>query len=142
MFLIHPILQFVAICIALYVFTLGVSRFMTIHLKQKIRFNWKHHVRFGIFASAIWLVGIFGGLYTVKTNWHSALITGSHAQIGLLIIPFILFALSTGLFMDRNKKKRKVLPLIHGIGNTIMLILTLFQIYTGIGVYRLYVLGL
>lgn len=142
MFLIHPILQSTGICIALYVFTLGIPRFRTIHLKHKIRFKWKHHVRFGILASAIWLVGTFGGLYTVKANWHSTLITGSHAQIGLLMIPFALFAIVNGLYMDRKKRKRKVLPLIHGVCNTFMLFLALYQIYSGIGVYRTFVLGL
>jgi hypothetical protein len=142
MFLIHPIFQSVAILIALYVMKLGISRFRMVHLKQKTRFNWKQHVHFGIFVTTIWLIGIFGGLYTVKTNWHGFLITGYHGKIGLLMIPFILFAIGSGFNMDRKKKKRKVLPLIHALCSTVMLFLSLSQIYTGIGVYRTYVLGL
>lgn len=142
MFLIHPIFQSVGILIALHVMKLGISRFRMVQLKQKTRFNWKQHVRFGIIATTIWLIGIFGGLYTVKTSWHGMLITGYHAKIGLLMIPFILFAISSGLYMDKKKKNRKVLPLIHAICNTVMLFLALSQIYTGIGVYRTYVLGL
>ena len=141
MFLIHPILQSVAFCIALYVSALGISRFRTIHLKHKTRFKWKQHVRLGILALTIWLVGTFGGLYTVKANWYSALITGAHAQVGLLMTPFTLFAIVSGLYMDRKKKKRKALPLIHGACNTLMMLLALFQIYSGIGVYRTFVLG-
>lgn len=142
MFLIHPILQSVGILIALYVMKLGIPRFQMIHLKQKARFNWKLHVRFGIIAMTIWVFGIFGGLYIVKTSWYSLLITGGHANVGLLMIPFILFALGSGLYMDRKKKKRRILPLIHAICNTVMLLLALSQIYTGIGAYRTYVLGL
>ncbi len=142
MFLIHPMFQSVGILIALYVMKLGVSRFRMVHLKHKVRFNWKQHVRFGIIATTIWLIGIFGGLYTVKTSWYGMLITGSHANTGLLMIPFILFAMGSGLYMDRKKRKRKVLPLIHATCNTVMLFLALSQIYTGIEVYRTYVLGL
>ena len=142
MFIIHPIFQSVGILIALYVMKLGISRFRMVHLNQNTRFNWKQHVRLGIIAAAIWLMGIVGGLYTVKTNWYNWAITGSHAEIGLLMIPFILFAIGSGLYMDRKKRKRKVLPLIHAICNTVMLLLAFLQIYTGINVYRVYVLGL
>jgi len=142
MFYIHPALQFTGILFALFVFKLGIARFRMIHLKQKIRFKWKQHVRFGISATIIWLTGILGGLYIVKTSWYSFMITGLHAKIGLLMMPFILFAFVTGIYMDKNKKKRTVLPLVHGIFNTALLILAFVQIYTGVAVYRTYVLGL
>ncbi|MEA3438494.1 MAG: DUF4079 domain-containing protein [Thermodesulfobacteriota bacterium] len=141
MFLIHPIFESVGILIALYVMKLGISRFRMVHLKRKTRFNWKGHVRFGIITTTIWLIGLFGGLYIVKTSWYGLFITGLHAKIGLLMIPFILFAIGSGLYMDRKKKKRTTLPLIHAIFNTVMLFLALLQIYTGIDVYRTYVLG-
>jgi len=140
--IIHPILQSLGILIALYVIKLGIARFRMAHLKQKAQFNWKRHVRFGIIATTVWLIGIFIGLYTVKINWHGLLITGYHAKVGVSLIPFILFALATGLYMDRNRKKRTVLPLVHAIFNTVSLILALSQIYTGIVVYRTFVLGI
>lgn len=142
MFIVHPIFQSLGILSAICVLLLGISRFRMVHLKQKVRFNWKGHVRFGKISLAIWLFGIVGGLYTVKSSWHSILITGNHANIGLLMIPFILFALVSGIYMDRKKRKRKMLPLIHGICNSIMLILALSQVFTGVQVYRMYVLGL
>jgi len=142
MFLIHPIFEFVGILIALYAMKLGVSRFRMVHLKKKTRFNWKLHVRFGIIASTVMLIGFLGGLYIVKTNWYGLFITGTHAKIGFLMIPFILFAIASGIYMDRRKKKRTILPLIHAIFNTAMLFLALVQIYTGVDVYRTYVLGL
>ena len=142
MFLIHPIFQTPGILIALYVFTLGMARFRMVHLGHKVRFNWKRHVRFGMAAAVIWLIGTSGGLYVVKTSWYVMLVTGVHGKIGLAMIPFILFALGSGLYMDRKKAKRKVLPVIHAVCNTVLLLLALSQIYTGIGVYRTYVLGL
>ncbi|MDY6855895.1 MAG: DUF4079 domain-containing protein [Thermodesulfobacteriota bacterium] len=141
MFFIHPIFQSVGILIAFFALNLGISRFRMIHLKHKTRFNWKQHVRLGIIATSIWLIGIFGGLYIVKTSWHSFMITGMHAKIGLLMVPFIVFALGTGIYIDRKKKKRTLLPLVHAIFNTVMLFLALLQIYTGVGVYRTYILG-
>ncbi|MDY6792203.1 MAG: DUF4079 family protein [Thermodesulfobacteriota bacterium] len=142
MFLIHPIFESVGILIALYVMKLGISRFRMAHLKKKIRFNWKQHVRFGIIATTIMLVGFLVGLYIVKTNWYGLFITGVHAKIGFLMIPLILFAIFSGIYMDRKKKKRTILPVIHAIFNTVLLFLALWQIYTGVGVYRTYVLGL
>jgi uncharacterized membrane protein YozB (DUF420 family) len=142
MFIIHPIFQSLGTLIALYVMKLGISRFQMVHFNQKTRFNWKQHVRLGLIAAAIWLMGTFGGLYTAQINWGGWAVTGSHAQIGLVMIPFILFAIGSGLYMDRRKRKRKVLPLIHAILNTVMLLLAFLQIYTGVFVYREYVLGL
>jgi len=142
MFLIHPIFESVGILITLYAMKLGISRFRMVHFKKKTRFNWKHHVRFGIIATTILLIGLFGGLYIVKTRWYDFFITGYHAKIGLLMIPFILFAIGSGIYMDKKKKKRILLPLIHAIFNTVLLFLALLQIYTGVDVYRTYVLGL
>ena len=142
MFIVHPIFQSVGTLMALYVMKLGISRFKQVHLNQNTRFNWKRHVRLGLLASAIWLMGFLGGLYIVQTNWGGWALTGSHAYIGFLMIPFILFAIGSGLYMDQKKKKRKVLPLAHAVLNTVMLCLALLQIYTGIIVYREYVMGL
>ena len=78
----------------------------------------------------------------MKTSWGDLFITGLHAKIGLLMIPFILFAIGSGIYMDKKKIKRTILPLIHAIFNTVMLFLALSQIYTGVSVYLTYVLGL
>ncbi len=78
----------------------------------------------------------------VKSSWYGMLITGIHSKIGVLMIPLILFALGSGLYMNHKKKKRKVLPLVHAISNTVLLLLALSQIYSGIMVYREFVLGL
>ncbi len=142
MFLIHPILQFVGLVCAIYVWYLGIQRFrMQQPGSKKIRFQWKRHVRFGLLAAAVWLIGTGVALYVVKTSWHTFFVTGPHGKLGLIIIFFILFAIGSGLYMDRRKKKRKLLPLVHGIANTVMLLLALIQLYTGIGVYQTFVSG-
>ncbi len=142
MFLIHPIFQSAGIIILFYVWILGFSRFRFLHLKQKSRFNWQNHVKFGIIGTIILPVGVAGGLYLVKSSWHGVFITGIHAQIGVLIFFLALFAIGSGAYMDKKKKKRKMLPLIHGVSNTFMLLLSFSQIYTGIEVYRSFVLGM
>ncbi len=142
MFLIHPIFQSACILTLLYVWILGFSRFRFLHLKQKSRFNWKNHVKFGIIGTTMLPLGIAGGLYVVKSSWYGVFITGIHAQIGVSIFFLALFALGSGVYMDKKKKKRKILPLIHGIFNTVMLLLSFSQIYTGIEVYRSFVLGM
>jgi len=141
MLFIHPIFQAVGILIAIYVLGLGISRFRMQHFKQRVRFKWKRHVYLGIIAACIWMLGICGGLYMVKTNWHGFLITGFHGKLGLLMTPFILFALISGLYMHFKKKKRTLLPLLHASLNIVMLLLAISQVYTGIHVLQTYVLG-
>jgi hypothetical protein len=43
--------------------------------------------------------------------------------------------------LDRIKKKRKLLPIIHGLNNLVVPILALPQIMTGWGIYNTFVLG-
>lgn len=142
MLFIHPIIQAAGILIALFVLYLGISRFRMLHLKQKVRFQWKSHVYLGIAVCCLWLLGICGGLYMVKTNWYGMLITGYHGKVGLTMAPFILFALISGLYMHSRKKKRTLLPLLHASLNLIMLLLALSQAYTGIYVLQTYVWGI
>ena len=139
---VHPFLQSMALLLALYVFGLGVQRFRMMHLKHKVRFSYTHHVRLGTLACSIWLLGTLGGLYTVKTNWHGVLITGLHGYVGLVMVPFIVFALGSGMVLHRRRKKRTALPLVHGALNTAMLALGLWQLSTGAAIYWMYVLDL
>lgn len=140
MFLIHPVLQAIGLACAIYAWYLGSQRFRMQHLgRKKTRFQWKRHVRFGLLAAVIWLVGTSVALYVVKTSWHAFYVTGFHGKLGTLLLPLILFAIGSGLYMDRRKQKRKALPLLHGIVNTVMLFLALIQLYTGIGVYQTFV---
>ncbi|MFO7818128.1 MAG: DUF4079 family protein [Desulfovibrionales bacterium] len=141
MLVMHPLLQFIALIIALYVFKLGLSRFSSVHLRKKRPFDWKNHVRFGLVANIIWIVGFFGGLYAVYSGWNGIFLTGLHAKIALILVPFIVFAIVSGVYMDKRKKKRRVLPLLHAGLNTVMFLLVLVQVFTGIQVFRVFVWG-
>lgn len=141
MFLIHPILQGCAILLSIYVAYLGSQRFLMLHLKRKRRFLWKRHVALGITVMVILLAGIVGGVSAVRIFWHGFLVTGRHGKTGLSLVPFILFGIITGLYMNRKKKKRLALPLLHGFNNAFIILVALSQVYTGIGVYSAFVLG-
>lgn len=138
---IHPIIQSSAILIALYVFYLGVDRFRFLHLHQKRAFRWRRHVVWGEIALVAWLAGVLGGITMVKTYWHGFLITGTHGRVALIMVPFIIFGLVSGLYMNRNKGERRALPFLHGLNNLIVLVLALAQVVTGWWVYRAFVMG-
>lgn len=142
MFLIHPILQFSAIILSILTLSLGLKRFLFLHLKKKSKFNWKLHVRLGIVSLIMVFMGTFGGIFVAYTNWNGYFITGIHGYVGIILLFFVIFGLTSGLYMDKKKKKRVYLPLIHGICNTIFVLLCIFQIYSGIVVYKTFVLGI
>ena len=141
MLFIHPIIQCSTILLALVAFSLGVQRFRSLHLKQKVKFNWKRHVLLGQIAWVTMLTGMLGGAVMAKVTWHGFLVTGTHGKVALVMLPLILFGLFSGLYMDRRKKKRRLLPLIHGLNNMIVLALALYQISSGWWVVNVYILG-
>lgn len=141
MLFIHPVIQCSAVLLALYVFFLGVQRFRSLHLKQKAKFNWKRHVTLGQIAMIGMLAGMLGGAVMAYVTWHGFLVTGTHGKVALGMLPLILFGLSSGLYMNYRKSKRKLLPLIHGLNNMVVLILALYQISSGRWVLNVYVLG-
>lgn len=137
MLYVHPIVQVIAILLALYGLLLGIQRFKQLYLGKKVIFMWKTHIIIGEIALFIMLVGAVGGLATAYFYWQGVLITGHHAKIGLyLIIPLIFLGFITGGYMSRFSKERKGISLIHGLGNVILVILSLVQILTGWWVYN------
>lgn len=82
-----------------------------------------------------------GGMTMAYLYLHGFLITGFHGKIALVMAPFIIFGAASGLYVNHNKKKRTALPMIHGLGNLVLLILALTQAVTGWRVYMLLVLG-
>jgi len=138
---IHPIIELSAICLYLYVFYLGVQRFRSLHLKQKVKFNWKRHVILGQIAMITMIAGMLGGAVMVYITWNGFLVTGTHGTIALVMLPLILFGLFSGLYMDHKKQKRKLLVLIHGLNNMIVLALAFYQISSGWWVVNVYILG-
>lgn len=137
----HPLIQVFATLLAAYVLWLGGQRFWSLHWRQKVVFKWQLHVKLGTVALGLWLAGLLGGLASVRFWWHGFLITGTHGQTALAMLPLIFFGLFSGLYMNRRKKKRTVLPLLHGTNNLLLVILAGYQAYTGWWVYSAYVLG-
>jgi predicted MFS family arabinose efflux permease len=141
MLIIHPTVQFCSILVAAFALYLGIHRFRVLHLHQKAMFKWKRHVLLGAIALSALLTGMFGGMTLVYMYWKAFLMTGAHGKTAIVMLPLLLFGLGSGILMNRVKKKRKILPLIHGINNLIVILLALSQIRTGWWVYNTYVLG-
>lgn len=141
MLVVHPIVQCLAVLLASYVMFLGVQRFRLLHLDQGVAFKWKRHVLLGKIALGVWLVGMVGGMTIVYFYWYGFFMTGTHGKVALVMVPLIIFGLASGQYMNHNKKKRKALPLIHGLSNLVLLILALTQVVSGWWVYRVFVLG-
>ncbi|MEA2108792.1 MAG: DUF4079 domain-containing protein [Pseudomonadota bacterium] len=137
----HPLLQMAAIILSFYVLRLGIARFTTQHLHRRQPFAWKHHVRLGEVVLAIWFLGLVGGFVMVRYTWHAFFITGMHARIAVLMVPLIIIGLVSGIYLDRYKKRRLVLPFIHGLNNLLLVLLAVAQIFYGLGIVWIYVLG-
>ena len=96
----------------------------------------------GKIALICMLLGLLGGLAIVRLTWHGFFVTGWHAYIGLCMAPLLVFGLVSGWQMDKVKKKRPALPLVHGICNLLVVVLALAQAYTGAMAFRMFVLGI
>ena len=138
---IHPIIQCLAILLAFHVFFLGLRRFRLVHLNHKTVFHWRKHVALGEIALGILLAGMAGGIIVVYTTWHGLFITGIHGMVALIMAPLIIFGFTTGLYMNHRKKKRRILPFIHGLNNLVVLLMAISQIISGSWVYKVFVLG-
>lgn len=95
----------------------------------------------GEIALGVLLAGMVGGIAIVYISWHGLFITGIHGKVALVMAPFIIFGLISGLYMNHKKRKRRILPFLHGLNNLVILIMALSQIITGFRVYRTFVLG-
>ncbi len=139
---IHPILQALAVFLALNVLYLGWTRFSFAHLGKKgVVFAWKRHVQQGSAVLVTWSLSFFAGLGVAWLSWKGVFITGRHYQVALVMLPLIVFGLGSGFFMDRIKAKRTALPLAHGCANALLVLLALYQLYTGVIVLRNMVMG-
>lgn len=134
MMYVHPLLQIAATLLGVYVAWLGIQRFRRLHLGHQSRFDWKRHVKWGVVVMAVWSMGLLGGLAMAKLQWDVVMVTGAHYKTAFVMVPLMVFGLASGLYMDRNKASRKLLPLLHGICNLAVLLLALYQIRTGVWV--------
>ena len=131
---IHPLWQIIAIFIGFYVFYLGWARFAATSLGQKHPFQWKRHVNLGKLSLYMWGYGAVVGLAAAWVKWRAFRVTASHFWIGMIILLLVLFGYWSGQRMDTVKKKRKIIPLLHGANNLLILILSLISMATGISI--------
>ena len=135
----HPLLQFGVILLALFVLWLGWHRFQSLHLHRRgVVFRRQRHVLLGRLTLLLMLAGLFGGLSMAWLTWSSVFITGWHARVAMVIAVLAVIGYATGSHMERVKKRRTWLPLLHGITNAVLVLLALFQIYTGWRVLSMY----
>ncbi len=128
---VHPILQLLALALGLWALVLAWPRFVTIHLKSKRIFRRRRHILLGEFCLGGFILGMIGGLAMVRLQGKAWLATGEHAWGGLILLPLALFGLISGLYLAGSPAQRKVLPLLHGLGNLLVLGLAFYQAHTG-----------
>lgn len=130
----HPALMAAAILLAFATLRLGFERFRSTTLGNKAAFDWKKHTKFGYTVLIVWLAGMAAGSSLTQIQWGEYGATGQHRVVAYYMFPLILFGLGTGYLMDKYKKPRKWLPILHGLGNTVLVLLSLWQAKTGIDV--------
>jgi hypothetical protein len=133
---IHPVVQALTAFLALYVLTLGLSRFASRHLGKRTVFKWNRHVMLGKVVVAVWALGALGGL-SVTYLTYGKIFTGSlHFKIGVIMLPVLLITYLTGARLDRRRDQSNILPVVHLVNNVILLILAAIQVYTGLGIVQ------
>ena len=130
---IHPVIMTVAMAGGLYVLWLGYCRFLSLHYGRRVSFNWKRHVHIGTMVLALWAIGPVLGLFGAQLVWGGTFIAASHAWMGLAMLVLALVGYFTGRTLDKVRKRRKWLPLAHGINNLALVVLSLVQAYSGWG---------
>ncbi len=128
---IHPVLMLLALALAISAAFSGFCRAQCLHLKKRLIFPWRRHVHFGLCAVVLWLLGTPGGLLGAKLIFSIAFFSGAHVIVGLIIWFLALFGLISGLILDRVKKRRRLLPALHGINNLLLIVLTVAQAVSG-----------
>lgn len=137
----HPFLQGLGILLAFYGAFLGLQRVRSLHFGQKgVVFRRKRHALIGGISLFMLLGGLAGGKIIASLIWQGLVVIERHENLALIILPFLLIGIGTGLYLYFKPGPRKVLPAIHGLNNAVLLILLLVQAYSGIHVYLRYVL--
>lgn len=139
MLFVHPLLQCLAIVLAVYVLWLGWQRTQSLHLHRRgVLFQRHRHVFWGRLALLVLVAGLLGGFTMAWWAWESVFVTGWHARLAVLILPLAIVGYATGSRMERVKKRRAGLPVLHGVNNGLLVLLALLQMYTGWRVLTMY----
>ena len=138
---IHPLIQTAALIAALWVFRLGYNRFCFQHLHIRCPFNWKLHVKLGKIVHGLWMSGMALGVYMAWFEWGTINLTGAHYAVGVTMIPLAAVGLLTGLALQTPRGKRGTLALLHGVVNTLLLAMAVYQVWSGYDVIRQFMLS-
>lgn len=133
-FWVHPLTQGLAVIIGLLAMWQGVIRVRML-CGQKVIFPWRDHVRWGTIGLLLWTAGAYG-FYVTHSYFGGTHITGIHATLAWPIMGLSILGLITGYIMNKYKRKRFWLPLIHGCGNTILMLLVLYECWTGLELHE------
>lgn len=141
MLYLHPVAQITATLLCLYALWLGWARLKSLHLGRQTRFQRQRHALAGGMGLGLMTLGVFGGLIMARLYFGGWLLTGEHGVIGLVMLPFMLFGLASGWALYQRPGPRKLLPLLHGLNNLLVLILAVLQIWEGSEVIEHFVTG-
>ncbi|MBU0482188.1 MAG: hypothetical protein KKG47_13920 [Proteobacteria bacterium] len=135
---VHPMVEFAAILLAFYAAWLGFQRTRTLHFGKTVPFRRDLHVIIGAASLVSMLSGIAAAEIIVSRFEDKGIqiLVGMHGNMAMALIPFLLFALFSGFYLYLNPAKRIVLPALHAINNLIVLLLCLYQIFSGVGIVR------
>ncbi|NDV20140.1 hypothetical protein GO013_12015 [Pseudodesulfovibrio sp. JC047] len=127
----HPTIMILVFFLSLWVANQGVNRARFVLWGQKVKFDWKGHVRYGVLVMAVWALGMVAGSLVANMLYGASGMTGTHQKIAMVMLPLILFGAGSGLYMRFKKAPRKVLPLFHGANNLVLVVLAFLQLVTG-----------
>ena len=130
----HPVLMALTLLLALWVAWQGVNRARFSLYKHKVAFNWKGHTRYGLVVMGLWLAGAVGGSIVTDMLHGIPDAYELHEGTASVMLALILFGTVTGLYMDRKKAKRTILPVLHGVANLLLLLLAVGQLVTGVAI--------
>ena len=130
--LLHPIFMGLTLLLALWVAYQGVNRVRFSLFKQKVAFNWKAHTKYGLAVLSLWVIGMAAGSLMTSLAHGTPGVTGFHRATAIAMLPLIVFGAVSGLYMDKKKRPRRILPILHGAANMILLAMALSQSVTGL----------
>lgn len=136
---VHPVIQFTGIAFGFFALLWGIKRFLIVHRKLKLVFPWKQHVLYGKIAIFLWLLGLGVGGYFTPAEWTNYRIMGIHHIGGMIVFPLMFGTFLTGYWMERFKKKRVYLCMVHGVVGFLLCTFVFFQIITGVQIFTLFV---
>jgi len=136
MYILHPSIQTISFILAVITFTMGLRRALTLHMDKRLSFNRKIHILLGKISLIMMFTGLLGGAFIAAVVWENPLVTGMHGYVGYSMAPLIVMAMISGVKLEKSGPKPAWLPLFHGTANTLLIVLALYEILSGIGVYR------